>query len=143
MLSPAPTSPTRSSLVRRAAVGSLGGALCATGVVMMVLPGPGVLMLFLGLAVLSREYPWARRSLERISSRAVAAIDQLRSSRSARLGVVTSAAVLVAGGAVITIVTSAYRYLGVSAIAAGLAGLAVLIPAVQQFVLGTQRADTR
>jgi uncharacterized protein (TIGR02611 family) len=33
------------------------------GVVLLVLPGPGWLLIFAGLAILSTEYVWARRLL--------------------------------------------------------------------------------
>lgn len=44
----------------------LGGALLLAGVVMMVTPGPGLLAIAAGLAMLSREYVWAKRALERV-----------------------------------------------------------------------------
>jgi hypothetical protein len=47
--------------------------LVAAGVVMLVTPGPGLLVVAAGLAVLAREFRWARRLLasarERLSAR--------------------------------------------------------------------------
>lgn len=48
---------------RRIAVLALGGALIATGLALLVLPGPGIPMIFLGLTVLSWEFGWAKRKL--------------------------------------------------------------------------------
>jgi hypothetical protein len=48
----------------------LGWALVAAGLVALVLPGPGLLLLFSGLVVLSRQYEWARRSLEPVRTKA-------------------------------------------------------------------------
>ena len=47
--------------VYRVAVGILGGTLTAIGVLLIPLPGPGWLVVFLGLAVLGTEFRWAKR----------------------------------------------------------------------------------
>jgi len=46
-----------------------GSALLGVGVVMLVLPGPGWLMIALGLGVLARDVAWAERALERVRRR--------------------------------------------------------------------------
>jgi tellurite resistance protein TerC len=46
--------------VRKIAVGVLGASVLALGVALLVLPGPGLLVIFAGLAVLSLEFAWAR-----------------------------------------------------------------------------------
>jgi uncharacterized protein (TIGR02611 family) len=48
---------------KRLAVSVAGFALVAVGLVLMVLPGPGVLFIIAGLAVLATEYVWAQRAL--------------------------------------------------------------------------------
>ncbi len=50
-------------LAKRFAVTILGVALLVVGVVLMILPGPGILLIVAGLAVLATEYVWARRLL--------------------------------------------------------------------------------
>jgi uncharacterized protein (TIGR02611 family) len=45
----------------RAAVGVVGGALAIGGLILVPLPGPGWLVVFLGLAVLGTEFAWAKR----------------------------------------------------------------------------------
>jgi hypothetical protein len=52
---------SRNRLARRIALEVLGWLLVAGGVAALVLPGPGALMLFAGLALLSEQYAWARR----------------------------------------------------------------------------------
>ncbi|HEX2038486.1 MAG TPA: PGPGW domain-containing protein [Acidimicrobiales bacterium] len=49
---------------KRLAVAVVGGALVAVGLVMLVLPGPGVLVVALGFAVLATEFVWAHHVLE-------------------------------------------------------------------------------
>ncbi len=46
-----------------------GWALVAIGVIMIPLPGPGILPLLAGLALLAPQVPWAKRCLEWIKSR--------------------------------------------------------------------------
>ncbi|HQR29275.1 MAG TPA: PGPGW domain-containing protein [Anaeromyxobacteraceae bacterium] len=46
-----------------------GWALLVVGVLLLVLPGPGIPLLVLGLALLSRDVPWARRLRERVVER--------------------------------------------------------------------------
>lgn len=43
------------------------------GIAALVLPGPGLLALFAGLAVLSQQYEWAERRLEPVKERALTA----------------------------------------------------------------------
>ena len=46
-----------------------GWSLLAVGVLLLVLPGPGIPIVVLGLALLSRDVPWARRMRERVERR--------------------------------------------------------------------------
>lgn len=50
-------------VVYRIVVTVLGSAIALVGLVMVPLPGPGWLVVFVGLAVLGSEYRWARRLL--------------------------------------------------------------------------------
>lgn len=49
---------------KRVAVSVVGGALVLGGLAMLVLPGPGILVVALGFAVLGTEYVWAATALE-------------------------------------------------------------------------------
>lgn len=53
------------STAKRLLVICVGFTICGAGLIMLVLPGPGILVIFLGLVVLSTEYAWAERALER------------------------------------------------------------------------------
>jgi uncharacterized protein (TIGR02611 family) len=50
---------------KRIAVTVVGAALVAAGLAMLVLPGPGILVVALGFAILGTEYAWAASALER------------------------------------------------------------------------------
>ncbi|MEX0790114.1 MAG: PGPGW domain-containing protein [Actinomycetota bacterium] len=62
---------------RRILVLALGSVLLAAGLALMVLPGPGIPLIFLGLTVLSWEFPAAKRLLFKMKMK----IKQLRNSR--------------------------------------------------------------
>ena len=47
-----------------------GFALLAAGTVMLVTPGPGWVAIAAGLALLAREYEWARRWRDRLREQA-------------------------------------------------------------------------
>jgi uncharacterized protein (TIGR02611 family) len=49
---------------KRIVVLVLGIALVAGGLAMLVLPGPGILVVIAGLAVLATEFVWAERMLD-------------------------------------------------------------------------------
>lgn len=48
----------------------IGWGLVLAGIAALVLPGPGLLMLFAGMAVLSQQYTWAERWVQPIEVRA-------------------------------------------------------------------------
>ncbi len=52
--------------VRRAFRIIAGFTLLLVGVVMLVTPGPGWLVIFLGLGLLAAEFVWARRLMDRM-----------------------------------------------------------------------------
>ena len=70
---------------------TVGWVLLALGLAALVLPGPGLLMIAAGMAILAQQYLWARRRLAPIRARAMqAAAASVRSRAS------TAASVLIA-----------------------------------------------
>jgi uncharacterized protein (TIGR02611 family) len=55
---------------KRIGVTIAGFVLLLAGLLMMVLPGPGLLFIILGFAVLATEYVWAERALNMAKSKA-------------------------------------------------------------------------
>jgi len=51
--------------LRRAVVAVIGFTVLLIGVAMVVLPGPAVIVIPLGLAILATEFVWARRLLDK------------------------------------------------------------------------------
>ncbi|HKV62145.1 MAG TPA: PGPGW domain-containing protein [Candidatus Acidoferrum sp.] len=52
--------------VRRVFLIIAGFTLLLVGAVMLVTPGPGLLVIFLGLGLLAAEFVWARRLMDRL-----------------------------------------------------------------------------
>jgi len=58
------------AFARRVVVAVIGATLFALGAVLLVAPGPGLLVLSMGLGVLAIEFAWARRWLHHLRERA-------------------------------------------------------------------------
>lgn len=61
------------SAARRAGVALAGGLVLLLGLLLIPLPGPGLLVAPLGLAILALEFAWARRWLDTARERVGAA----------------------------------------------------------------------
>ena len=59
---------SRSALrhIRRVIIAVIGTTVLAIGVAMIVLPGPAMVVIPLGLGILAIEFAWARRMLDRL-----------------------------------------------------------------------------
>jgi len=54
---------------RRIAIAVVGGTVLIVGVAMVVLPGPAIVVIPAGLAILGLEFAWARRWLKHVRER--------------------------------------------------------------------------
>lgn len=50
--------------VQKFAAGLAGGVVLLVGIILIPYPGPGWLIVFAGLAILAREFTWAKRALK-------------------------------------------------------------------------------
>lgn len=64
--------------IRWAGVATVGGTLIVVGVILLVLPGPGLVLIALGVAVLATEFAWAESVLHRMKRTGSAAADGAR-----------------------------------------------------------------
>jgi tellurite resistance protein TerC len=62
----------------------VGFTLLAVGTAMLVLPGPGIVTIMLGLALLAAEFVWARRLLDRLKAAGREARDAVIARRRSR-----------------------------------------------------------
>ena len=113
-------------LLRRITVTVAGTVILAVGVVLLVAPGPGLLVILLALIVFAVEYEWARRRLVTVRDKARSAAEKTAASR-----VATASAVLFGIGAIgLGVVLIFTNLLPLSGVAVGasvaLGGLTVL-----------------
>lgn len=69
---------------RKVLVSTIGAILTVVGIILLPLPGPGMLVVGLGLALLSTEYRWPRRLALRLRTEAEVWRGRLRDRRAAR-----------------------------------------------------------
>lgn len=65
------------SQARKIVIGVIGVTVLLVGVAMLVLPGPGWVVIFVGMAILATEFVWAKRLLARAKQTAVSAKDKV------------------------------------------------------------------
>jgi tellurite resistance protein TerC len=63
---------------RKLVIGVVGLAVLVVGIAMLVLPGPAVVVIPLGLGILAAEFAWARRWLERLRDRLSRVVGRFR-----------------------------------------------------------------
>ncbi len=125
------------SNLKRLFVLLIGMAILGAGVAMLVLPGPGILVIVVGLAVLATEFAWAERTLDRTRSRAADASTKLTASRTGRAVFTLSAAGLILGGGAVLVMVDGHRVVGATTVVAGLCALSVLVPATRRWITQT------
>jgi uncharacterized protein (TIGR02611 family) len=94
------------SRIVRAAVALAGFVVVLAGLAMIPLPGPGLLIVAAGLAILALEFAWAERWLERTIEQVDAAGDKVRRASTAQQVILVLLVVL----AVAAVITLAYAW---------------------------------
>jgi uncharacterized protein (TIGR02611 family) len=74
-----------SPIIKRVIVGVIGGLVTLVGVVALVAPGPGWLIIFTGLGILASEFAWAARVLSSAKDVATRAADAAKIKRKHQL----------------------------------------------------------
>lgn len=85
---------------KRVVLEGVGWLLVIAGVAALILPGPGLLMVFGGLAILSQQYEWAERRLAPIKFRALKGAAESVETVPRTVASVTGALLLFVAGAV-------------------------------------------
>ena len=86
--------------MKKAVVAVLGIALLLIGVALLVLPGPGFLLIAGALALLSTQFDWAKKPLDYAKDKAEVGIQEVAGSKLRTVFAVFCALVLVAIGIV-------------------------------------------
>jgi uncharacterized protein (TIGR02611 family) len=121
---------------RRLFILVLGATVLGAGLAMLALPGPGVLVIIVGLAILATEFAWAERALDRAAGAGASAISRVNEKKASKLALVASGFGLVLGGGIVLALSDTWRVAGVSAVIAGVIGLATTHSAVHRWLQG-------
>jgi uncharacterized protein (TIGR02611 family) len=84
----------------RVVVAIFGFLVVLAGLAMLVLPGPGLLVIAIGLGILALEFVWAERLLERTVDKMEDAADTVKRSSPAQQALAVALLALAAVGAV-------------------------------------------
>ncbi len=84
--------------VKTVVIAVLGGLLTLAGICLLVLPGPGFVLVAAGLAVLATRFPWAAKPLDYAKEKAQEGVEEVGRSPLRAAGAVLAALVLVALG---------------------------------------------
>jgi tellurite resistance protein TerC len=57
------------ALMRKILVGIMGGTVLLIGVIMIVTPGPAIVVIPIGLGILATEFAWARHYKEKLDAK--------------------------------------------------------------------------
>ena len=69
-------------LAKRIAVAIVGGTVLLVGFAMIILPGPAIVVIPIGLGILGLEFAWARRWLRKIKEGGASVLGRFRSKNS-------------------------------------------------------------
>ena len=89
---------TMANHVKRVTIAILGGVVVLIGVALLVLPGPGLLLVLAGLLILAAEFPALERYVDPVRDRAMKAAEDSVSSPLRIAGSVLAGLGLVAAG---------------------------------------------
>lgn len=64
--------------MKRIVIAVVGGLLTLAGIALLVLPGPGFVVIAAGLAVLATQFDWAKKPLDKAKEKAADGVEQVR-----------------------------------------------------------------
>ena len=120
--------------LRKVAILIVGSLVLLAGIAMLALPGPGMVVIIVGLVILAQEFAWAERLLDIAVEKVAAANVRAQESKHGKRMLAASGIGLILAGVVVIVVMSKFWYVGVSLIGAGIIGLCTLLPKVSAWV---------
>ncbi len=118
----------------------VGVTVVLAGVALLALPGPGMIVIILGLLILATEFAWAQRLLDYAVERVAGATLKAQGSVRGRIMLGLSGLTLITVGVLIIVFFSSWIIAGISLILAGVIGLCTLLPQAHNWI--TKLAET-
>ncbi|MFT4658344.1 MAG: hypothetical protein ACJAXA_003092 [Candidatus Aldehydirespiratoraceae bacterium] len=122
------------AILKKAVILVVGVMVILAGVAMLVLPGPGILVIIVGLLILSTEFEWAQRWLDIAVEKSAGTLTKVSGSKSGRLALGLSGVGMIITGIAIIIFFTQFAIAGGSLILAGVIGLGTLHPRIDAWV---------
>lgn len=119
---------------KRLLVFILGVAVLAAGVAMLALPGPGLVVIIVGLVILATEFAWAERMLDKTTAKAAGAATKVTGNKNGQLALAASGVGMIVAGIVIAVMFGGFIVVGISVALAGFIGLCTLHPKVHEWI---------
>ncbi len=119
---------------KRAGILVVGTIVVLAGIALLPLPGPGMLVIIVGLIILAQEFEWAERLLDIAVEKAAAANSKAQSTAAGKAALAASGLGLIGAGIVVIVFFSQYLIVGISLIVSGIIGLCTLHPRVHVWV---------
>jgi uncharacterized protein (TIGR02611 family) len=118
----------------------LGVSVLLAGVAMLALPGPGVVVIIVGLVILATEFTWAERALDKTTEKAAGAATKVTGNKNGQLALAASGIGMIVAGVLVAVFFSNFVIVGISIAIAGGIGLGTLQPKVQRWI--DEKANT-
>lgn len=67
--------------LRKIIVGVVGAVVVLIGIILLAIPGPGLVTIALGLVILSTEFDWAERHLKNVKKRISSVYDKAKNKQ--------------------------------------------------------------
>jgi len=126
-------------LARRIAITAVGFLLIVVGGVLLVAPGPGFLVIALGLLVLGVEYDWARRRFEQVRDKAIDLADKAAANKLSATGSLLFGVGMLGFGVALIVAESLPGSGWATGISIIIAGLAIMATIIYSLVTARQR----
>lgn len=119
-------------MARRVVVSIVGLTFLLAGVAMVVLPGPGLVAIAAGLAVLATEFAWAERRLHQCRDRAAQATALMTANPLGYAMLVVSSLSMIVAGTILLSMVEGMAMVGVTLLLSGLGAAALALPTVRR-----------
>jgi uncharacterized protein (TIGR02611 family) len=119
---------------RRTAILVVGCVVVAAGIALLALPGPGMLVIILGLVILSQEFAWAERWLDIAVEKAAGATSKVAESKNGRIALAASGIGMIVVGVAICVLFAKFIVAGISIVLAGVIALLTLHPRINRWI---------
>ena len=112
----------------------VGTIVVVIGIILLPLPGPGMLVIILGLVILAQEFEWAQRWLDIAVERSAGVLSAASESKSGRIVMGAIGLGMISLGIFVCFFYTKWIVAGLSFILAGIVSLTTMHPRVRAWI---------